>query len=124
MAQWSMRYAYAKFAQAMDVHSAMMRKQMEKFASAEIPTAVQANEMASRVSAAVSTGKQSVTCCLSSLLVPSVLLVSKSPNGYHVSSYTVGACCLLSIAAFKVPLCFVLSPFLLVLSTAHLLRHT
>lgn len=54
--QWSFRYGFAKVVQALDVHQAMMRKQMEKFAKAEIPTAVQTTEMASRVSAAVSTG--------------------------------------------------------------------
>jgi hypothetical protein len=53
--QWSFRYAFAKLMQAIDVHQAMMRKQMEKF-SAEMPTAMQTNEIASRVSAAVSTG--------------------------------------------------------------------
>lgn len=54
--QWSIRYTLAKVAQCADVHQAFIRKQMEKFAKTEIPTAVQSTEIASRLMAAVSRG--------------------------------------------------------------------
>lgn len=54
--QWSIRYTLAKVVQCADVHQAFLRKQMEKFAQTEIPTAVQSTEIATRLTAAVTKG--------------------------------------------------------------------